>query len=82
MTVLHFLIQHLLICITTEYLWKRLRRLFWALVEKHILLPLTNLIFAPLIEFVTVLGYAFLYSILVGAFLCLCSCRSRQRLVA
>ena len=82
MTVLQTLFHHLLVCITTDLLWKRLKRLLWALVEKHILLPLTNLIFAPLIEFVTVLGYAFLYSILVGAFLCLCSCRSRQRLVA
>jgi hypothetical protein len=51
MNVLHFLFHHLLICIPTHvaavYLWKRLTQLLWALAEKHILLPLNNLIFPP-----------------------------------
>jgi len=51
MTVLHFLFHHLVICIPTHvaavYLWKRLTHLFWTLVEKYILSPLSNLIFPP-----------------------------------
>jgi len=51
MNVLHFLLHHLLICIPAHgasvYLWRRLTSLLWALAEKHILLPLNNLIFPP-----------------------------------
>jgi len=49
--VMHFLFHHLLICIPAHvaavYLWKWLTHLLWALVEKHILLPLNNLMFPP-----------------------------------